>query len=151
MNQNLTEKKGQFAVIIAGYENELENCFFSYNDGLRCRFPFRYEINSYTFEELGKIFINKIKDNNWKIDETLNLEKNNKLFDFFQKNYENFTNFGGDMELLLFSTKIAHSIRIFGKNPKFRKQINIEDLLNGYKIFKETKKKKDEPIYGLYI
>ena len=42
------------------------------------------------------------------------------------------------MELLLFSTKIAHSIRIFGKNPKFRKQINIEDLLNGYKIFKET-------------
>lgn len=151
LNQNLTEKKGQFAVIIAGYENELENCFFSYNDGLRRRFPFRYEINSYTFEELGKIFINKIKDNNWKIDETLNLEKNNKLYDFFQKNYDNFTNFGGDMEILLFSTKIAHSIRIFGKNPKFRKQINLEDLFNGYKIFKETKKKKDEPIYGLYI
>ena len=55
------------------------------------------------------------------------------------------------MEILLFSTKIAHSIRIFGKDPKFRKKIKMEDIINGYKIFMETKKKKQEPILGLYI
>ena len=59
LNQNLTENKGKFAVIIAGYDDELEKCFFSYNDGLRRRFPFRYEINAYNYSELCEIFIKK--------------------------------------------------------------------------------------------
>jgi SpoVK/Ycf46/Vps4 family AAA+-type ATPase len=153
LNQNLTEQKGKLAVIIAGYENELEKCFFSYNEGLRRRFPFRYEINSYTFEELGKIFIAKIKESKWDIDQNLYLEKQeNKLYKFFKINYKEFPNFGGDMELLLFSTKIAHSLRIFGKNPEYRKFINIDDLNKGFEIFKDSKKKKEEqPLLNMYI
>ena len=146
LNQNLTENKGKFAVIIAGYDNELEKCFFSYNDGLRRRFPFRYEINSYNFTELSKIFTKKIESENW------NLEiDNKKMLDFFKQKYKDFTSFGGDMEILLFSTKIAHSLRIFGKNPKLRKKINLEDLQKGFEIFKETRKQKDEIPYGLYV
>ena len=153
LNQNLTEQKGKFAVIIAGYENELEKCFFAYNEGLRRRFPFRYEINSYTFLELGQIFTGKITENKWSLNNNLNLtDSSNKLYKFFEKNYKEFPNFGGDMELLLFSTKIAHSLRIFGKNPEFRKVINMDDLNKGLEIFLDTKKKKqDHPLLSMYI
>lgn len=150
LNQNLTEQKGKFAVIIAGYENELEKCFFSYNEGLRRRFPFRYDINSYTFDELGHIFIKKIIDNKWMIDTNLNLDDNtNELYKFFEIKYKDFTNYGGDMEILLFSTKIAHALRIFGKNPESRKIINIIDLNKGFEIFKETRKKQEEQSQSL--
>jgi hypothetical protein len=50
INQNLTEKKNQLLVIIAGYENALEECFFAYNEGLNRRFPFRYTIDAYTYD-----------------------------------------------------------------------------------------------------
>lgn len=152
INQNLTENKGKLAVIIAGYENELDKCFFNYNEGLVRRFPFKYEIDSYDFKELGQIFINKLEENNWMLDESLNLNNDNKLNEFFKKNYEMFKNFGGDMETLLFSSKIAHSKRIFGKNPNLRKKMIMEDITLGFEIFKNNKKKKSINIpFGLYI
>ena len=146
LNQNLTENKGKFAVIIAGYDDELEKCFFSYNDGLRRRFPFRYEINTYNYSELCEIFMNKITFEKW----TKNFD-DNELLDFFKKKYHDFKNFGGDMEILLFSTKIAHSLRIFGKNPKLRKKISLEDVNKGFEIFIESKKKKDILPFGMYV
>lgn len=150
LNQNLTENKGKFAVIIAGYENELEKCFFSYNDGLRRRFPFRYEINKYSANELCEIFKKKIIQEKWLFDSSL--KEKNSMTKFFEKNYKDFTSFGGDMEILLFSTKIAHSLRIFGKNPKLRKLLNLEDLKKGFDIFKDTRKENTSFIpHGMYI
>jgi SpoVK/Ycf46/Vps4 family AAA+-type ATPase len=35
INQYLSEKKNKFMFIIAGYEDELESCFFSFNKGLK--------------------------------------------------------------------------------------------------------------------
>lgn len=151
INQNLTEKKGQFVVIIAGYDTDLESCFFSYNDGLRRRFPFRYDIMPYKFDELGKIFLKKINSFEWKLDKNLQLKKENNLYNFFKDNYEYFKNYGGDMETLLFSCKICHSKRVFGKNPKLRKMLNFEDILNGFETFKNYKKLKDNIPLGLYI
>ena len=55
------------------------------------------------------------------------------------------------MEILLFSTKIAHSLRIFGKDPKFRKKINLDDVKKGFEIFMESRKKKDILPFGLYV
>lgn len=154
INQNLTENKGKFAVIIAGYEDSLNKCFFDYNEGLKRRFPFKYNIKEYDYLELTKIYINKIKTNNWNIDEDLLINlHNNKLSNFFKINYDNFKNFGGDMENLFFTTKISHSIRIFGKNPKLRKIINFEDIKKGYDIFLESKKKDNvESVqFNMYI
>ena len=86
------------------------------------------------------------------LDESLNLNNDNKLNEFFKKNYEMFKNFGGDMETLLFSSKIAHSKRIFGKNPNLRKKMIMEDITLGFEIFKNNKKKKSINIpFGLYI
>ena len=47
-------------VIIAGYEEELKNCFFAYNQGLDSRFTWRFKTDDYTYEELFLIFKKKV-------------------------------------------------------------------------------------------
>lgn len=56
LNRNLTEKGDKFICIIAGYETDLEKCFFSTNRGLERRFNFKYTIDKYTPDELMRIF-----------------------------------------------------------------------------------------------
>ena len=74
-----------------------------------------------------KFLKKKIIQEKWSIDSSLKEKKN--MTKFFERHYKDFTSFGGDMEILLFSTKIAHSLRIFGKSPKLRKLLNLEDLI----------------------
>ena len=153
LNQNLTENKGKFLVVIAGYEDDLEENFFKFNKGLKRRFPFKYKIEPYSFQELGLIFLSKVKENNWMLDEKLDLIEGNKLFEFFRSKYIEFPNYGGDMELLLLSTKIAHSLRIFNKNPNLRKKIDLKDVEEGFKIFKDAKNDKSDikSFNGMYL
>ena len=150
INQNLTENKGNFICIIAGYKDELEKCFFNYNKGLARRFVFRYNIDSYNSSELCKILIKKINDNNWNLDSSL---KEKEINSFFEKNMNNFPHYGGDVELLFLSCKIAHSLRIFGKDPKLRKNINIKDIETGFELFISHKKEKENTsiINNMYI
>ena len=67
INLNLSENKKKFICIIAGYKESLNNSFFAYNEGLRRRFPFIYNIENYNYKELEKIFYKMINDINWKI------------------------------------------------------------------------------------
>ena len=115
------------------------------------RFPFKYVIESYDYKELGEIFLKKLSENEWVLDKSLNLENDNKLNEFFKKNYESFKNFGGDMETLLFNSKIAHSKRIFGKKPELRKKMNMSDIKLGFELFSNNKKKDINIPYGMYI
>ena len=45
INQYLSEKKNKFMFIVAGYEDELEDCFFSFNKGLKRRFSHYFKID----------------------------------------------------------------------------------------------------------
>jgi hypothetical protein len=136
LNQNLTEKKSNFLCIIAGYKDALEDCFFSYNEGLSRRFTFRYDIEKYSPEELKLIFYEMVKKLGWKINE------NDIKTKFFKDNYSNFKNMAGDMETLLFNCKISHGKRVFCK-PKLKKIITLEDLKNGFKQFNESRNSKE--------
>ena len=79
INQNLSENK-QFVCIIAGYPDELDRCFFSWNRGLQRRFPFRYRIDGYTSLEMRDIFVKKIDDMHFKMDnETMQLTELDKF------------------------------------------------------------------------
>ena len=146
----MSENKGKIIVIIAGYEHELEKCFFAYNPGLKRRFSFRYKIDNYSALELSKIFQKQVKDINWKLDKDIN-EK--EFLSFFNKNYNSFTNFGGDMELLLLCTKITHAMRIFGKHPSNRKNINLEDINKGFAMFNSSRaiNKETTSFLNMYI
>ena len=66
--ESLSNHKHELMVIIAGYEEDLKKCFFSYNQGLDSRFIWRFKIDDYTPEELQLIFNKKVKECGWTID-----------------------------------------------------------------------------------
>ena len=147
--ESLSDHKDNLMVIIAGYEEELDKCFFNYNQGLNSRFTWRFKIDDYTPKELKLIFEKKIKEINWELK-----SENEFPVHWFEKNSSYFTFYGRDMETLLAKTKIAHSKRVFCKSDDQKKKITLNDLENGFKIYlenDEVKKRKDNDIpYNLY-
>ena len=132
----MSAHKNELMIIIAGYENEIKECFFSQNQGLESRFSWSFTTDKYTPEELCKIFKKKVIESSWKIDENVLDIK------WFEKNKKNFTAYGRDMELLFSKVKIAHGRRIFcNKNKTDKTEINIDDLENGFKKFIAQKQK----------
>jgi hypothetical protein len=124
----LSDMRGEFMCIIAGYEKELKECFFSYNEGLESRFTWRFKIEEYKSSEMNMIFNKKVEDLGWKLKD----HDNDKWFD---KNMEYFKYFGRDMETLLSKTKIAHSRRVFCLPVEEKGFLLGEDLENGMIMF----------------
>ena len=136
INQNLSENKNKFILIIAGYPDQLDKCFFVHNEGLRRRFSFRYHIDKYNASELVEILKHKIITNKWLLDSTIT---DKQLNDLISKSIELFDNFGGDIQTWLLHIKIEHGVRIFGKHPSIRKLITIDDLKKGLVEFSNSK------------
>lgn len=147
INQYLSEKKNDLMVIIAGYDEELDKCFFSYNPGLKRRFSSYYKIESYNYEELIDIFNIKIKSTKY-----VNKIDVNKLNIFFKENYDDFKYFGGDIEKLISEIKYSQSFRTFNDNIN-NDIIIYEDLNDAFKNFTSNKKerKSEGPPFGMYI
>ena len=129
----LSNYKDRIMVIIAGYENELKECFFNYNKGLESRFIWRFKTNNYSPDELRQIFIKKVYDINWSFKDEKSITAG-----WFEENKEQFKFFGRDIESLLTKIKIAHSRRVFCKPKKERTKLSLEDLNKGLEIFIET-------------
>lgn len=66
----MSDKNGQFAVIAAGYPNEMQT-FIDSNPGLQRRFRRVINIEDYTAEELQQIFNMNMKNNGYVVDEEL--------------------------------------------------------------------------------
>ena len=148
LNQNLSDNKNKFICIIAGYPDELDEMFFSFNPGLKRRFPFKFTITDYTYQELMKIFIQKVYKLGLKIDSDIDLET------FFKDNYKQFKFFGGDIETLLQNIKYSNSRRTICYQNNNKVITNV-DLNNGLEKLKnsrkenKTKKNSDNKIYDL--
>jgi len=138
INQNLIEHKGELLCIIAGYEKNIQECFFNYNQGLDRRFPIRYNIEGYTSSELREIFKRKLND--WKLDDP---DKTASI-DFFEKNKSNFPYFGGDIEILIQNAKFIASERLMKETTKITEKCFIQsDLTKSVELMvlsKNTKK-----------
>ena len=141
INQYLSERKGEFMFIIAGYEDDIENCLLSYNKGMKRRFHSHFKIKGYNAEEMKDIFLQKIYECKY----TTNI-KNNDLINFFKENLKSFKYFGGDIEKLVNEIKYTQCLRIFNNNID-SKEINMTDLS---KAFENMNIKKDED-YELYL
>lgn len=135
----LSDNKDDLMVIIAGYEKELNECFFNCNQGLESRFIWKFKIDDYSGDELMNIFIKKINDNGWSLD-TNHIHKINK--EWFEKNIKYFKFFGRDMEILFTKTKIAHSRRVFCKPESYKTKITIDDLNKGFEMFISNENKE---------
>ena len=145
----LSNHKHELMVIIAGYEDDLKRCFFSYNQGLDSRFIWRFKIDDYNSKELQQIFNKKVKDCGWTIGKTPT--------SWFEKNKDYFKFFGRDMETLLSKVKIAHSRRVFCLPEKEKRNINKTDIENGFKLYlknDEVKSRAEESrniLVNMYI
>jgi SpoVK/Ycf46/Vps4 family AAA+-type ATPase len=124
----LSNHKDNLMIIIAGYEEELNSCFFSFNPGLRSRFPWTFKTDKYSPEDLFKIFCKKVQEINWKINNSL--DEN-----FFKKHIKHFKHYGRDVELFLSKCKIAHARRVFSLPDDQKTIISKEDLDEGLKLF----------------
>lgn len=128
INQFLSEHKGNFICIIAGYEKELETNFFALNLGLHRRFPWRYHLENYKAEELVKIFRKLLADKRWKY--TGNMKS---VLYFIRNNIESFKYNGGDIEKWIQFSMIEHSLRIFKtKKRSLKRKLNYDDLMEGF-------------------
>ena len=114
----LSEEANDFICIIAGYEKQLDKCFFAYNEGLERRFT-RYTIDKYSDAELRQIFIKIVQDNEWnfvKDNADTVLERQNKYNDLKQK-YD-------DLEAEFENTKKRDKYKITQKMKDYKKQMN---------------------------
>ena len=137
----LSDHKDDLMVIIAGYEKDLNECFFAYNDGLDSRFTWRFKIDDYTPEDLRDIFTKKVRDFGWSIHENEEIKA-----EWFEKHMKYFKFYGRDMETLFSKSKIAHSRRVFCKPENVKTKITMKDLENGFEMYTnntEVKKRAD--------
>lgn len=123
INQYLTENADKLICIIAGYKQELNECFFSQNKGLRRRFPWTFTIESFTKEELTQIFINKINETE---EYELHQEVDNKFLESKIK-IEYFNGNAGDIENIISRVKIINSRVNFCKEENF---IITKEIIN---------------------
>ena len=136
INQNLTEKCDKFLCIIAGYKEDVNKCFFNYNQGLERRFTKKYDIKKYSSKDLTKMLLKFIKDDKWNIDfnpENL-ISKNLKVLEYQC----------GDIKILLKNAKQEYSIRLMNScidienNERF---LNKKDFNSSIKKLIEQRKK----------
>lgn len=118
----LSVHKGELMVIIAGYEAELDDCFFSYNQGLKSRFAWKFTIDGYTARELHEMFISKLIATNIPYDLP-------NMVQWFSKRMAQFTSFGRDIDTFISKIKIVYYRRTFCKEAG---SITIDDINAGY-------------------
>lgn len=144
INQYLSEHKHDLMFIIAGYEEDIEKCFFAYNKGLKRRFSTIYNIENYDYNQLKEIFKMKVSLYRYKLCVT-----DNELDKFFKDNKDLFINQGGDIEKLFNEIKYNQCLRIFKENNN-----NVDILMNDIELSLENFKNKEKefkPSYNMYI
>lgn len=144
INQYLSERKGEFMFIIAGYEDDLNSCLFGYNKGMRRRFHSHYKITGYEPNELKEIFNRKVNQTPFRLnilDEELNK--------FFTDKKSQFSYFGGDVEKFINEIKQCQSLRAFNDNLQ-DKTIIMEDMKLAIKNLEEKDEESPPPI-NMYL
>lgn len=103
----LTDDALSFVCIVAGYEKEVEECFFQQNPGLRRRFTINFHIDRYTPNELYRILLKKAESANVEIPDS----EKPRVQQLIQDNSKRLVYFGGDIEAVLKKAVVAAGVR----------------------------------------
>lgn len=153
LNKFLSENTEDFVCIIAGYESQLESCFFAGNPGLERRFPWRYVLKKYSPTDLVDIFTSLLFKSKWRFrtPEKCKVELKNII----ESNEKYFEHSGGDIQNFINSCKMCHSRRMFGSRRTWKKYLVHTDLINGFAFYKKNKKmgseKNPESLAHMYL
>ena len=144
INQYLTENVEKIICIIAGYKKELNDSFFSMNPGLRRRFPWTFNIDNYTADELAEIYYKQVKEKEW---ETSCLK--NEITKIISKNISFFSGNGGDINSVIEKAMIINTRKNFGRETLYT--IDLSDFSEAIDIFTFNKQGNiDKPPFGIY-
>ena len=146
INVFLSENYHNFILIIAGYEDQLNKCFFAQNPGLSRRFPYRFTIDGYNYQELCLIFEKMVKDEGWELTA-------DNLNGFFREHKDSFPYYGGDVKTLLDKCKIVHTKQLMILDKSRWKKLTNDDIREGFILYLEERqvKKKDDFIHNMYL
>jgi SpoVK/Ycf46/Vps4 family AAA+-type ATPase len=124
-------------IIVSGYKEDIIKHFLSINQGLTRRFPFRYEIEGYSKDELTEILLQKLIEDDFTYEDIVKKD----LSWFFNKYKNSFPYYAGDVEAFVFKIKLSHSKRItFDPDLKSR-HITWDDILKGFDSYQTDRKK----------
>ena len=148
LNLFLSENKKDFCCIIAGYEEELNKCFFSMNKGLERRFQWVHKIDTYTHKELTMMLLHKLTEERWMVSMSIEL-----LLKVMEKHLMYFKNMGGDIEKFITNIKLVHAKRVFSLDENHKKIITDEDIDEALHVVKDNclSATPDKPLPNLYI
>jgi hypothetical protein len=147
INQMLSEMPDTLC-IIAGYEAEIESCFFSYNPGLSRRFPWRFKIAQYNATDLVHIFYKKVGDIGREADAGALMASD------IADNMQRFKHAGGDIANLVTQCVLAHYENSFmcdsSSSTLSRKdvQMGLQLYIANYKV--EPVEEERPPPFGMY-
>lgn len=144
LNQNLTENKHNFMCIIAGYEKSLNECFFAANEGLQRRFTFRYTLRPYTAQQLHEIFVKMVGREKWELSSDVSSS-------FFENHIKDFPNSAGDMETLLFQSKLCHASRLMTDSSAKMRVMTLQDVGSGFKNMSKSQGNVDVSKMMMYL
>jgi SpoVK/Ycf46/Vps4 family AAA+-type ATPase len=137
----LSEHKNDLCCIVAGYEEEVQNCFFAMNKGLERRFPWVHRIPEYKSKELYQIFIKMVKNIGWDI-----CFEEKFLVEILDKHKDKFKNAGGDIETFLTKCKMFHSKRVFSLGKEHKFVLSKQDVQDAIKFLEKNSKPKEESL-----
>jgi SpoVK/Ycf46/Vps4 family AAA+-type ATPase len=106
----MEDKRDSFAVIVAGYEKEMEK-FIKSNPGLSSRFKTYIKFDDYNPDELMEIFDSMITNNDYVLSEDARISLNDFFNKLYQYKNENFGN-GRDVRNIFEKTVTKHSTRL---------------------------------------
>lgn len=144
----LSEHTNDFCCIAAGYEKDIQKCFFAVNDGLESRFQWKHKIDDYTPAELADIFLLKVKQINW----DMGIDKH-IIIEIISKNKEIFSNAGRDIVNFISKCKMSHARRVIALDKEHKFVLTREDLEKGIEMVQKTKNvdKINSPPIGMYM
>jgi len=137
----LSDHKNDFCCIGAGYEREIESCFFSMNKGLKRRFPWVHRIDKYNSREMSLIFVKMLNESKWETNVNIKC-----IEEIIESNKNMFVNTAGDIETFLSKCKIVHAKRVIGLDKKRKFILSKDDLLNSINMVKKYKNIKDDSL-----
>lgn len=127
INEFMSENPNNIIIILAGYEDTMEETIFRVQPGLKRRFMWKFNIDPYTSEELSQIISKQANDDGWKLADNVTIPW---LTNLIASNIKHFSNYGGDTERLVFFSALDHACqRVI--NPDLPTGILDREMIQG--------------------
>lgn len=134
----LDKRKAEMVLMVAGYKREMEKNFFGVNPGMARRFPYQWELKSYSHEDLMTIFQSYVAREESK--KTLDYYVTDDALAYFSRFlhlfHPYFTNQGGDVDNIFSSVKKMRST--------LGRPLNPEDLDKTLELITDRVRPKNE-------